>query len=244
MTMAVFGAIAVVLLFITFATTRERVRPPEGQNTSFREDLKDLSRNGPWIVLFISAIFFLIHNAIRNASVPYYFDYVNGHGSTNIRTRASYASLRCSITSGQFDLAAKPHFILKDLQSEPDFGPDAGNIFVLGENTRVLAARGKSPTITTKDFGRGRTVYLSGHKYTPENVRLLHRAIFFAAQAEDQFGMWLPSDVRTEAAHYPAHAKLAVVNSSPEPRETDVRTPDDAGIHVELEAYGSKIVEV
>jgi len=80
MTMAVFGAIAVVLLFITFATTRERVRPPEGQATSFRQDLTDLSRNRPWIVLFVSAIFFLIHNAIRNASVLYYFDYVNGHG--------------------------------------------------------------------------------------------------------------------------------------------------------------------
>jgi len=80
MTMAVFGAIAVVLLFITFATTRERVRPPEGQATSFRQDLTDLSRNRPWIVLFVSAIFFLIHNAIRNASVLYFFDYVNGHG--------------------------------------------------------------------------------------------------------------------------------------------------------------------
>ncbi len=86
MTMAVFGAIAVVLLFITFATTRERVRPPEGQNTSFREDLEALSHNGPWIVLFISAIFFLIHNAIRNASVLYYFDYVNGHGKDILLT--------------------------------------------------------------------------------------------------------------------------------------------------------------
>ncbi|RPJ49560.1 MAG: MFS transporter, partial [Acidobacteria bacterium] len=61
-------------------TTRERVCAPEGQTSSFRQDLHDLSRNGPWIVLFISAIFFLIHNAIRNASVLYYFNYVNGHG--------------------------------------------------------------------------------------------------------------------------------------------------------------------
>ncbi|RPJ59232.1 MAG: MFS transporter, partial [Acidobacteria bacterium] len=59
MTMAVFGAIAVVLLVVTFLTTRERVCAPEGQTSSFRQDLHDLSRNGPWIVLFISAIFFL-----------------------------------------------------------------------------------------------------------------------------------------------------------------------------------------
>ncbi len=80
-TMAVFGFVAIILLFITFATTRERVEPPEGQHSSFRQDLKDLSKNGPWIVLFISAIFFLIHNAIRNAAVLYYFDYVNGKGN-------------------------------------------------------------------------------------------------------------------------------------------------------------------
>jgi len=91
-TMAVFGALAVVLLFVTFKTTRERVRPPEGQRSSFRQDLRDLARNGPWIVLFVSAIFFLIHNAIRNASVLYYFDYV-ARGGTSILLTASLGPL-------------------------------------------------------------------------------------------------------------------------------------------------------
>jgi beta-D-galactosyl-(1->4)-L-rhamnose phosphorylase len=143
-----------------------------------------------------------------------------------------------------FDVIGKPHFILDDLQSEGDFGPEAGNIYVLNQETKVLAAKGKSPTVTTKDFGRGRTVYLSGHKYTPENVRLLHRAIFFAAQAEGQFGMWLPGNVRAEAAYYPAHKKLVVINNTGEPEATDVRAPDGTSIHVEVEAYGSKILDV
>jgi GPH family glycoside/pentoside/hexuronide:cation symporter len=79
-TMGVFGAIAIVLLIITFLTTRERVSPPKTQKRSFRGDLKDVARNIPWIVIFAASIFWLIHNMIRNGMVAYYFNYVNGEG--------------------------------------------------------------------------------------------------------------------------------------------------------------------
>ena len=79
-TMGVFGAIAIILLLITFLTTRERVNPPRGQKSSFSGDLKDLLKNVPWIVIFVAAIFWLTHNMIRNGMVAYYFDYVNGEG--------------------------------------------------------------------------------------------------------------------------------------------------------------------
>ncbi len=74
--MGLFAVIAVALLFVTFATTRERVHPPAGQKSSFRQDVGDLAKNVPWLVLFVSAIFFLVHNVIRNGSIAYYFDYV------------------------------------------------------------------------------------------------------------------------------------------------------------------------
>jgi GPH family glycoside/pentoside/hexuronide:cation symporter len=80
-TMGVFGAIAIVLLVITFITTRERVQPPKEQKSSFVGDLSDVSRNIPWIIIFVACIFWLIHNMIRNGMVAYYFDYVNGEGS-------------------------------------------------------------------------------------------------------------------------------------------------------------------
>jgi GPH family glycoside/pentoside/hexuronide:cation symporter len=81
-TMAVFGAIAVVLLVITFLTTRERVQPPKGQKSTFGQDLRDVSRNVPWIVLFIACVFWLTHNMIRNGSIAYYFDYVGAGNKT------------------------------------------------------------------------------------------------------------------------------------------------------------------
>lgn len=81
-TMGLFGAIAIVLLVITFLTTRERVLPPKGQKSTFRQDLGDVSKNVPWIVLFIACVFWLTHNMIRNGSVAYYFDYVGAGNRT------------------------------------------------------------------------------------------------------------------------------------------------------------------
>jgi len=87
-TMGVFGAIAIILLLITFLTTRERVKPPKGQKNPFWQDLKDVSRNVPWIIIFVASIFWLIHNMIRNGMVAYYFDYVNGNGGKVMLTLA------------------------------------------------------------------------------------------------------------------------------------------------------------
>lgn len=81
MTMGVFGALSVVLLLITFLTTKERVAPPKEQKTSFLDDLKNVAKNRPWLIIFMACVFWLIHNMIRNGMVAYYFDYVNGEGS-------------------------------------------------------------------------------------------------------------------------------------------------------------------
>lgn len=79
-TFGIFGILAIILFLITFLTTRERVKPAKTQKSKFGHDLKDIIRNAPWIVLFVASVFFLTHNHIRNSSVAYYFDYVNGEG--------------------------------------------------------------------------------------------------------------------------------------------------------------------
>lgn len=80
LTMGVFGVLSILLLIITFLTTRERVEPPKEQKTSFREDLANIFKNKPWLIIFTACVFWLIHNMIRNGMVAYYFDYVNGDG--------------------------------------------------------------------------------------------------------------------------------------------------------------------
>jgi beta-D-galactosyl-(1->4)-L-rhamnose phosphorylase len=106
-----------------------------------------------------------------------------------------------------------------------------------------LAARGKSPMVTAKQFGRGRSVYLSGHKYTHDNMRLLHRAIFFAAQAEAKLAAYSCANVKAECAYYPRHNKLVVVNNSTTAEQTRVTLADGKTVDVQLEPYGVTIVD-
>ncbi len=75
LTMAILGALAVVLFVITFATTRERVAPLAGASQSIRQDFADLLKNGPWKAMFALTIVLFITLALRGGAIVYYFKY-------------------------------------------------------------------------------------------------------------------------------------------------------------------------
>lgn len=74
-TMGIFCLLAVIFFFITFFSTKERVKPDPKQKTSLKQDLIDLSRNGPWIAIFFLTIFVFINLSLRGSIVLYYFRY-------------------------------------------------------------------------------------------------------------------------------------------------------------------------
>jgi glycoside/pentoside/hexuronide:cation symporter, GPH family len=76
--MIIFSVAAAVLFAVTFATTKERVQPPAEAGSSLKNDLKDLIKNEPWIVLFFVGIFALTYASIRNGAAIYYFKYFVG----------------------------------------------------------------------------------------------------------------------------------------------------------------------
>ena len=80
MAMVVYSVLAVLLFFVTFALTRERVQPPKEQKTSLKTDLRDLARNTPWVVLCIVGVAALTYANIRGTVIIYYFDYVVPNG--------------------------------------------------------------------------------------------------------------------------------------------------------------------
>lgn len=84
LTMAIFAVVSVVLILIAFATTKERVAPPLGQQTNVREELGELFRNWPWVVLLITSIFSNAFSALRSGSTIFYFKYVQGYDSTPV----------------------------------------------------------------------------------------------------------------------------------------------------------------
>lgn len=77
-TMGIFSALAVVFFIITFATTRERVRPDPAQKSSIRQDFADLLGNGPWKAMFALTVILFVTLALRGGVMVYFFKYYVG----------------------------------------------------------------------------------------------------------------------------------------------------------------------
>ena len=74
-TMAIFGALIIVLNLITFAAARERVQPPPGEKHPVSADLKDVFTCRPWLVMFILTLFVFTMLVLRGSSSNYFFAY-------------------------------------------------------------------------------------------------------------------------------------------------------------------------
>jgi glycoside/pentoside/hexuronide:cation symporter, GPH family len=74
-TMGCYGVLAAILFFITFSSTKERVRPPKEQRTKVKQDLKDLFKNKPWVLVAGATVFQLTYIVMRGSTIAYYFRY-------------------------------------------------------------------------------------------------------------------------------------------------------------------------
>ncbi len=75
LTMTIVSGLAVVLFIVAFFSSKERVQPPKGQKTSFKQDLTDLISNKPWILIGTATVFQLIFICMRGGSTMYYLVY-------------------------------------------------------------------------------------------------------------------------------------------------------------------------
>ncbi|MTK54364.1 MFS transporter [Paludibacter sp.] len=79
--LAVVGSI---MLLITFFTTRERIVPTAEQKSSLKEDLSDLTKNKPWLIMLSLTILIFVTLAMKGGSYVYYFNnYVDKTALTN-----------------------------------------------------------------------------------------------------------------------------------------------------------------
>jgi sugar (glycoside-pentoside-hexuronide) transporter len=73
-TMAIFAGVGVLFFIVTFLTTRERVIPTQEQKSSLKEDLGDLVRNRPWVVMLALTVLVFITLSLKGGSYVYYFE--------------------------------------------------------------------------------------------------------------------------------------------------------------------------
>ena len=65
--------ILILLMFVTFATTKERIKPPKAQTINLKQDLKDLINNRAWFTLLVTALFSSTYNALKGGIIIIYF---------------------------------------------------------------------------------------------------------------------------------------------------------------------------
>tara|TARA_R110002051_G_scaffold87713_4_gene154484 strand:+ start:25795 stop:27246 length:1452 start_codon:yes stop_codon:yes gene_type:complete len=72
--MTVLAIAGTVMLLITFFTTKERVVPKPEQKSSIKEDLNDLVKNRPWLIMLSLTTLVFITLAMKGGSYVYYFE--------------------------------------------------------------------------------------------------------------------------------------------------------------------------
>lgn len=75
LTMGLYGVIAAMLFFATFITTKERIVPVQKEKTPVLQDIKDLTQNKPWVILFSLALIIMMTISLRGSTGTFYFKY-------------------------------------------------------------------------------------------------------------------------------------------------------------------------
>ncbi|MCF7864532.1 MAG: MFS transporter, partial [Kiritimatiellales bacterium] len=74
----VLALMAGALFFITFKTSTERIRPPERKHEPFRDEMKELGKNGPWLIIIAISILTVMSQAVRASTMLHFFKYAVG----------------------------------------------------------------------------------------------------------------------------------------------------------------------
>lgn len=72
--MSWLAIVGTVMLLVTFFATRERIVPSPEQKSSLRDDLSDLSKNKPWLIMLSLTVLVFITLAMKGGAYVYYFN--------------------------------------------------------------------------------------------------------------------------------------------------------------------------
>jgi glycoside/pentoside/hexuronide:cation symporter, GPH family len=106
-----FAIVGVICLIITFLSTKERIVPAVNEKNSVKQDLTDLFKNKPWVIMLLLTILVFITLSLKGGMVIYYFKYyLNNNAEAvfleNIGFNHFIAGLNQSITGlglGKFE---------------------------------------------------------------------------------------------------------------------------------------------
>ncbi len=134
-----------------------------------------------------------------------------------------------TLSEDKYNIQKKPHYITAEIVGEIDYGEGMKNVYAL-DGADVLDIE-ISPRFTrnvnvgevklaANDYGHGRGVYIAGLPYSPQNARLLLRALYWSAHKENELKKAYSDNPNTDCTYYPESKKYAVINNANEQAET------------------------
>ena len=72
--MSWLAIVGTIMLLITFLTTKERIVPSPAQKSTLKDDLSDLTKNKPWLIMLTLTILVFITLSMKGGSYVYYFN--------------------------------------------------------------------------------------------------------------------------------------------------------------------------
>lgn len=116
------------------------------------------------------------------------------------------------------------------------------NIYLTDADTKVLAATDGVPTVTEKNFGKGKGIYISSFKHGIENNRTLLNLILEAA-GEKLEQNYLSDNANVECCYYPGANQLVVINNADTEQTATVKT-DKGDKKITLDAFDTQIIKL
>ena len=138
----------------------------------------------------------------------------------------------------------RDHFILEDIKGEIDFGEGKNRIYAQGANYEILDMDGEYSRLIVNSYGKGRSVYFTGLPYSPQNCRILLRAIYYAAHREEEMKKYYVTNVETEVAAFEKAGRVAVINNSKEDQMTDLFIHGSLKCSLDMKAMEMVWVEI
>ncbi|RRC94948.1 1,3-beta-galactosyl-N-acetylhexosamine phosphorylase [Schaalia canis] len=147
-----------------------------------------------------------------------------------------------SLSTDRYPTRAEEHFIMQgEGGAALRLNAAGGSRFwvPVTSSVEVVASEGTSVHAAVNAYGQGRSVYLAGLPFSQENARILARAIYWAARAEDSYEASIHAeDQRVDVASY-ADGAVFVYNSSMETVSTVLHGVPQEKAAVTLEPLGS-----
>lgn len=140
-----------------------------------------------------------------------------------------------NLSEDKYNWEEHNHFIIEDSKDNIDFGEGKKNIFAL-KDTTVIKIEKENVQLAVNEFGKGRSVYISGLPYSFENSRLLYRSVIWVSHAEKHLREWYSENYNVEVHVYMESNKYCVVNNTYEPQYTKIYRGDGSAFEIELES--------